>query len=203
MKDKERILSDLKILIKYTKKYLSSAETSDNEKGLIILTAYAAANSFYEKFSTIMIKEIKENFTKDLRKNSKKFFLLKYRNGKKLQNLGEEEIIKFLKNIKQETFHSEFNSTHKSLNNISELFNLLQINKNKEIVLEKILLKKKLDLDGFKEQLKLSYTSDRTAIIHGEYKDIKTLFLIYRDKYLVFLINIYLAMKIMLNSHPL
>ncbi|MGL5764761.1 MAG: hypothetical protein ACRCX8_03880, partial [Sarcina sp.] len=88
MLDKKKVINDLKFLIKYSKETMENQHKSETEKGLVILTSYVAANSLYEKFSLLILDDILKNYNQDLRKLSKKIFLLKYRNGKKLNNLS-------------------------------------------------------------------------------------------------------------------
>lgn len=203
MIEKTLVLHDLKFLIKNSHKNLEDTLKNETEKGFIILTTYVAANSLYEKLSSLVLDDIIRNYNQDLRKNSKKLLLLKYRKGKKLNNLTIKEIEGFLENLKNEKFHGDFKNNHKSLGNITELFELLTLNSKHQKLVDKILKNRNLTFSGLQEQLKENYTSDRTKVVHGDYRDIKTLYFLYRGKYLDFLINIYIAMKIMIYSSHL
>ena len=98
---------------------------------------------------------------------------------------------------------NDFKNDYKSLKDISNLFDFLKQDKNIQKKIDKILLKRGLTFLGLQEQLENDYKDARTRVVHGEYRDIKTLYYLYRDKYLDFLINIYIAMKIMLYSTPI
>ncbi|MGL4864067.1 MAG: hypothetical protein ACRC4T_13195 [Cetobacterium sp.] len=203
MLDKKKVINDLKFLIKYSKETMENQHKSETEKGLVILTSYVAANSLYEKFSLLILDDILKNYNQDLRKLSKKIFLLKYRNGKKLNNLSIKDIDVFINGIKTERMSSDFKNDHKSLKDISNLFEFLKQSEETKKVIDKILLKRRLTFLGLQEQLQDDYKDTRTRVVHGDYKDIKTLYYLYRGKYLDFLINIYIAMKIMMYSEHL
>lgn len=203
MFNKKKVIDDLKFLIKYSKQIMNDQTKTETEKGLIILTSYVTANSLYEKFSLLLLNDILNNYNNDLRRISKKILILKYRNGKKINNLSFKEIDIFLKNIKNEKMSNDFKNDYKSLKDISNLFDFLKQDKNIQKKIDKILLKRGLTFLGLQEQLENDYKDARTRVVHGEYRDIKTLYYLYRDKYLDFLINIYIAMKIMLYSTPI
>lgn len=194
--DKQLIFNDFKFLISHTQKIINNTSLNNSEKGLAIITAYSAANSLYEKFVTIILNSISESYTNDLRSNSKKIVLLKYRNGKKLNNMNKKEIDEFIKNIKGQEMAKEFVDAHKSLKEIKQVFLLIKIPEMKISKINKILNKRQLTLFGLQEQLEENYTNDRTKIIHGDFKDFLTVYFLFRSRYLDFLINLYIAMKI-------
>jgi len=80
------IKNDIKILIKKAENDLETDSLSDELKGLLIITIFAAANSLYEKFIKEILKEIldrKADLIINVNKEPDCFLFLKYRSGKK------------------------------------------------------------------------------------------------------------------------
>jgi len=191
------IKRDFKVLIKHAKRELENDDLSDELKGLLIITIFAAANSLYEKLLKHILKN-NMNLIINVDTEPSKLLLLKYRDGRRLESMNYAEITEFILNINDQTIiESHFINDYKSLGKINEIKELL-IKRTSEDVIDRILkkCKMKISFDNLINQLQLDYTDIRTKVIHGDYKNLKTVFYLWKDNAMPFLYRLYLVFNL-------
>lgn len=199
----QNIKSDMKILIAQTKNILEEENTNETIKGLAIVSAVAASNSLYEK----LLKDILKNhlstvLSNDETKDILLYFL--YKNGKSFGNLVYSDLPSeiIVSQVDQDHFKLEnFIADYKSLKNIPDI-NLIFLSKIPTQKLNYILKKTKINLtlDNLTTQLSNDYTDMRTKVIHGDYKDFRTAFYLWKTQISPFLYRLYLIMNLIQYS---
>jgi len=89
-----------------------------------------------------------------------------------------------------------FLKDYKSLGKIKEIKQLILTKLSVKHVNKKLITKIGISLDNIVEQLHIDYTDIRTKVIHGDYKDFKTAFYLWRSNALPFLYRIYIVINL-------
>lgn len=194
------IKNDIKLLIRKAKEDLENDNLPDELKGLLIITIYAAANSLYEKFTKEVLRELLDNKFRlfiDINKEADSYLLLKYRSGKKLEFMDYIELNNFIDNKPSEAILKEqFINDYKALGKIREIKQLIIARLTIKRIDRRLSTKIGISLDNLIEQLHIDYTDIRTRVIHGDYKDFKTAFYLWRGNAMSFLYRVYAAINL-------